>query len=164
LTRSIPAEQAGGDKRNAARNAAIKNVRIAFGEQSINGVLLDISASGARVWLRSAHGIDYHLPGEVRLELPDGTSLAAEIRWRREGRIGLRFTSQPPSVEVARQSIARSALALLDAPDLMRAVRMLRDAAFLGSPGVGDAVRETEHGLAALREALQHVIRPQNGR
>jgi len=80
------------DARRESRNRMIRRARIAFGGICLEGVMLDLSASGARVHLRHAEAV----PECVQLHLPDGASIPARRRWRKDDQIGFAFLAPLP--------------------------------------------------------------------
>ncbi len=143
--------------RREQRSSTIRTARLAFGEGAAPGVLMDYSATGARVFVRSKNGIDPMLPDKVTLELNDGTALPALIRWKRDGYVGLEFIGAADA-NAARLAGARSVTELLDSADLAKALRLLSERAWFGDPQLGDAARALEQDLAKVRARLAQIL------
>lgn len=75
------------ERRREPRQYMIKRARIAFDDVLLNGVVLDLSCSGARINVRGAKAI----PPWVQLHLPDATVAAARLRWRQQDECGFVF-------------------------------------------------------------------------
>jgi hypothetical protein len=72
------------DNRREPRRHLIKRAQIAFEDVVLTGVVLDLSCSGARIYIRGAKAI----PSRVQLHLPDATVAAAQLRWRHQDECG----------------------------------------------------------------------------
>jgi hypothetical protein len=85
------------DKRQVPRTRMIKSVRIISAEKALDCVVLDLSATGARIHLTT----EWDVPETVLLRLPDGAVRPARRRWQRDADAGFEF------IEVATLDEAR---------------------------------------------------------
>jgi hypothetical protein len=76
--------QTDADNRREPRRHLIKRAQIVFGDLVLTGVVLDLSCSGARIYIRGAKAI----PSRVELHLPDAMVTAAQLRWRQQDECG----------------------------------------------------------------------------
>jgi hypothetical protein len=75
------------NRRRLPRNHMIKGAEILFGSAALKAVVLDLSAAGARVFLRPP----CEVPELVTLRLPDHALRVARCCWQRDGQIGFAF-------------------------------------------------------------------------
>jgi hypothetical protein len=75
------------ERRVAPRSAVVRIAAVEFGFTSIRGVILDLSATGARIYL-PPHA---EIPELVTLRLSDGATRGACCRWRRHDEAGFEF-------------------------------------------------------------------------
>jgi hypothetical protein len=75
------------ERRSSRRIGMIKRGQVASGEALLRCVVLDVSATGARVHLTAA----VEVPEVVILRLPDGSKRRARRSWRRDAEIGFEF-------------------------------------------------------------------------
>jgi hypothetical protein len=75
------------ERQREPRQHRIKRARIAFDDVVLTGVVLDLSCSGARIYVRGAKVI----PPWVQLHLPDATVAVAHLRWRQQDECGFAF-------------------------------------------------------------------------
>jgi hypothetical protein len=75
------------ERQREPRQHRIKRARIAFDDVVLTGVVLDLSCSGARIYVRGAKVI----PPWVQLHLPDATVAVAHLRWRQQDDCGFAF-------------------------------------------------------------------------
>jgi hypothetical protein len=65
----------------------IKRAEVLFDHTSLRAAILDLSDTGARIYLYSPSNV----PEVVALRLPDGAIHAACRRWQRDNQIGFEF-------------------------------------------------------------------------
>lgn len=87
--------QTNGDNRREPRRHLIKRAQIAFDDVVLTGVVLDLSCSGARIYVRGAKAI----PPRVQLHLPGDTMAAAHLRWRQQDEFGFEFVRTGVNME-----------------------------------------------------------------
>jgi hypothetical protein len=75
------------NRRRLRRNHMIKGAEILFGGTALKVALLDLSAAGARVFLRPPSKV----PELVTLRLPDHALRLARRCWQRDGQVGFTF-------------------------------------------------------------------------
>jgi hypothetical protein len=154
------------ERRRSARQSVLKRANLIAGEQVYDCVVLDSSASGARV----STGSFVSLPDGVELRFPSGASLQAAIRWSRGAEIGLEFVAEGASLRDQAAELAWSSYEQLRDGRLDKAVRILRTENFFDDPTLRVAALEAEEAYArleaALRQRAQGTVRvngsPQN--
>jgi hypothetical protein len=84
------------DRRRVRRNYLIKRAHIVFGGTSLDGVALDLSLVGARIFLPTPSEV----PERVILRLPDGDVRPAHRRWQRGAEVGFEFISRRDGISL----------------------------------------------------------------
>ena len=77
------------ERRRTARSRMIKAAQVVSGGSSLDCVVFDLSATGARLCCQTSAEI----PDLVILRLPDGTLRPARRRWQRGAEGGFEFLS-----------------------------------------------------------------------
>ena len=90
------------EKRSAQRSSVVRLAAVEFGFTSLRGVVLDMSATGARIYLPPHETV----PELVTLRLPDGVTRGACCRWRRDDEAGFQFL--PGGSQRQRQAVSRT--------------------------------------------------------
>jgi hypothetical protein len=75
------------DKRRVPRTRVIKSARIISAEKVLDCVVLDLSATGARIHLTA----EWDVPETVLLRLPDGAVRAARRCWQQDMDAGFEY-------------------------------------------------------------------------
>jgi hypothetical protein len=75
------------ERRSALRQNITTVVSVEFGFESIRGIILDLSATGVRVYM-SPHT---DVPELVTLRMPGGVTRGACCRWQRNDEAGFEF-------------------------------------------------------------------------
>jgi hypothetical protein len=75
------------NRRRLRRDHMIKGAEILVGGTALKAAVLDMSAAGARVFLRSPDEV----PELVTLRLPDHALRRARRCWQRDGQVGFAF-------------------------------------------------------------------------
>lgn len=75
------------DKRGLPRRRMLKQASVRLGRLSASCVLLDLSETGARLYVKDGQLV----PERVTLELFDGRSYRAHLRWRDGNQCGFAF-------------------------------------------------------------------------
>jgi hypothetical protein len=75
------------ERRVAPRKSVVRLAAVEFGFTSLRGVVLDLSATGARIYLPPHADV----PELVTLRLPDGVTRGACCRWQRDDEAGFQF-------------------------------------------------------------------------
>jgi hypothetical protein len=78
------------NRRRLRRDHMVKAAEILVGDIALKAAVLDMSAAGARVFLRSP---DEVVPELVTLRLPDHAPRLARHCWQRDGQVGFAFLS-----------------------------------------------------------------------
>jgi hypothetical protein len=141
----------GSERRRSTRQTVLKRATLIAGEQVYDCVVLDSSATGARV----STGAVVPLPDRVELRFPSGASLQAAIRWSRGAEIGLEFMAEGASLRDQAAELAWSAYEQLRDGRLDKAMRVLRAENFFDDPALRVAALEAEEAYARLEAALR---------
>ncbi len=75
------------DERRSARRPMFKRAQIQFSGESLNCIMLDLSAAGARI----CSFTQVEMPEIVTILLPNGATRLAHRRWQRGTDIGFEF-------------------------------------------------------------------------
>ena len=82
------------DRRRHKRAHVLFNGRLISGDRSAQGVLLDVSAGGARIRLSEP----LEAGSAITLRLARSLDFHVEVVWRNEQTIGLRFREKPARI------------------------------------------------------------------
>jgi hypothetical protein len=144
------------DERREKRNPLIKMARITFDAVVLDGVVLNISSGGARIYLP----VKDTVPEQVLLHLPDGVTRPARLRWQHADEIGLEFIPVATTDKVRQEHAWAACRAARDA-DLTEVVRFLQSGEFFNDDELRQAALEAEAAYARLIIALRrHVLVP----
>jgi hypothetical protein len=144
------------DERREKRNPLIKMARITFDAVVLDGVVLNISSGGARIYLPVKGAV----PDQVLLHLPDGVTRPARLRWQHVDEIGLEFI-RVVAADKASQAHAWAACRAAQDADLTEVVRLLQSAEFFNDDELRQSALEAEAAYARLIVALRrHVLVP----
>ena len=83
------------ERRQAERNRMIKEAEIIISDEPIKCAALDVSETGARLYLPDAETHNGLVLWQVALRLPDGSYRAARRRWQNGNDIGFSFNGLP---------------------------------------------------------------------
>ena len=77
------------NKRQQPRRRVIKGGKVIFnrGQSIIDCSIRDLSEGGAKL----VFGGPTNMPHEFQLQLPDGRRFQCELRWARDGAVGVKF-------------------------------------------------------------------------
>jgi hypothetical protein len=139
------------ERRRSTRQTVLKRANLIAGEQVYDCVVLDSSATGARV----STGSVVPLPDRVELRFPSGASLQAAIRWSRGAEVGLEFVAEGASLRDQAAELAWSAYEQLRDGRLDKAMRVLRAENFFDDPSLRVAAIEAEEAYSRLEAALR---------
>ncbi len=82
------------ERRHYKRTHVLFSGRLHSGQRAIEGIVLDLSASGAR--LRIAEPIVTN--SAMTLRLGDSVDIDVEVAWQKENNLGLRFRQVPARI------------------------------------------------------------------
>ena len=142
--------ESGSDRRREPRQRVIKGAQLIFQGSVIDCTVLDVSPNGARV---RTSGVVV-TPEQVILQFRGGSAYFARRRWSQGTEMSFVFDRPAPLKENA-ALVASSALGALLGKDLEGAIRILRAAAFLDDPALGQVAEEAEAAVARLETALK---------
>jgi hypothetical protein len=139
------------ERRRSTRQTVLKRANLIAGEQVYDCVVLDSSATGARV----STGSVVPLPDRIELRFPSGASLPAVIRWSRGAEIGLEFMAEGATLRDQAAELAWAAYEQLRDGRLDKAMRMLRTENFFDDPALRAAAVEAEEAYNRLESVLR---------
>ena len=90
--------------RRSPRDRVIRRVQLVLDGRSLDAVMLDVSAQGARVQVNSAAD----MPPEFLLRSTDGSARRVSLRWNQDGQMGLEFLGDAIRAEDALPRRSRS--------------------------------------------------------
>lgn len=145
------------DKRGAHRDRVLKGAQLAFGNSTVDCVVLDITVSGARISL----GAPIRLPENLALRLRDGTKYPAALRWARGLEVGLEFIGRMAATgDEGRNRRAWAALEAVQSTDPTRWLQILRAERYFGDETLHRAAEAAEAAHMRLEAALRlHTVR-----
>jgi hypothetical protein len=142
------------DERREKRHPLIKMARITFDAAVLDGVVLNVSSSGARIYLPVKGAV----PEQVLLHLPDGVTHPARLHWQHVDEIGLEFIPVVAPGKARHEHAWAACRAARDA-DLTEVVRLLQSGEFFNDDALRQAALEAEAAYVRLIVALRrHVL------
>ncbi|WP_299438744.1 PilZ domain-containing protein [uncultured Rhodospira sp.] len=142
-------------KRKARRKRVFKGARLGFGGAStIDCIVKDISASGARIRLSTITPIT----GPLQLLLSDKERLDAEIIRQTGVELGLRFTSDQRPSMAPPPEVIEQVLTELESPWLSEVLSLLERADAYQEPDVHEAAAQLREAYDRLKVVVEgHV-------
>lgn len=147
------------DNRRERRTRVLKGVKVLFGTSVIDGLVLDVSSTGARIRTSAAPTIPEH----VTLRFSGGSVFMAQRRWVRGEEMGFNFDLAGPLADDHAVSVALSAYNNLLANDPEIPIQLLRAAKFFDDPALAKVAEEAEAAHARFKAVLKARIRPSIG-
>lgn len=141
----------GDSRRDDPRYGVLKGVKILFGAAVIDGLVLDISPSGARIRTNAAATICEH----VTLQFSGGSVFMAQRRWVRGDELGFQFHHAAPLADDHARSVALSAYNNLLENYSEIPIQLLRAARFFDDPVLAKVTEEAEAAHARFRTVLE---------
>ncbi len=142
-------EKAIDEQRTTLRQAVLKGAQIIFGQTVIDCLVLNVSASGARV--RTAAVIQ--IPEQVTLKFRGGAVFPATRRWARGMEIGFALAGTS-SLEEAPARVAWRIYETIRGYTLDEALRVLRAHGFFDDVALRATAEEAETAIRRLEAAL----------
>jgi len=142
-------------ERRGMRNSVLRGVRIAFGQSAVDCIVLDVSATGARIRVP----LNTAIPEYVTLLFSKGEVLSAERQWHRGDEAGFSFERTESLIEEPKQTAIRI-FAMVRAETIDEPMRLLRVNEFFGDPVLQAAAEEAEASLRRMKSALAHHAGP----
>ena len=137
-------------RRSSSRKGVLRKVKIAFGTSTIDAVMLNVSETGAKIWLPS----EVPVPERATLTYAaNGESVAVTRAWQSGDEVGFSFDG-PSMPEESPAGLAWRAAHMVQALGLDVPMRLLRGADFFYDDGLRAAAEAAEAAVRRLGDEL----------